>query len=61
MDTESQKLFDTLVRMQPDQLRETDIAFLNSRESYLSASEREAFAEILGEAKPEPKAKKAEK
>ena len=65
MDTESQKVFDTLVRRRPQDLNETEIAFLRSRESYLSESERITFAAILTseEVKPEKseKPKKGEK
>jgi hypothetical protein len=58
MDTESQKLFDRLVRLSPQDLWEADVAFLKARQEYLSESERVSFAAILDEPKPEPKPKK---
>jgi hypothetical protein len=55
MDHESQKLFDTLVALEPHELRDVDIAFLKSRDSYLTTEQRERFADVLSFKKPAKK------
>jgi hypothetical protein len=54
MDTVSKEKFDKLVRMEPAALTPGDIEFLKVRQSYLTASDRERYADVLGlsEAKP---------
>lgn len=47
MDEATRKQFDEILRQEPGSLRETDLAFLRSRESYLTADQRERFAEVL--------------
>lgn len=61
MDHASQQLFDELVRKQPHELSETDIAFLNARSFYLTEDHKKVFGKVLGIEKAETPASPAKK
>jgi hypothetical protein len=57
MDTESQQLFDEILRGDKSSLSPSQVDFLKARASYLNDSDRARFADVL-EAKPAKKASK---
>ena len=59
MDSTSQEILERILVKEIDALTQSDIDFLNARESYLTDGQREAFASVLASA-PAKKSKKSE-
>ena len=58
MDTDSQKLFDRLVALEPEALNAEESAFIVARRDYLTTEQKKKFADLIEEAtKPAKKAK----
>jgi hypothetical protein len=57
MDQTSRAKLDEILRKEPAALTPGDIEVLRARESYLTADQREVYAEQLGTAKPAKAAK----
>lgn len=59
MDSTSQEMLERILAKELDALTESDVAFLNARESYLTDGQRDKFASVLAGA-PAKKSKKSE-
>lgn len=58
MNNEAQEELQRLLALDPSVLKETEIAFLKARASYLTTNQKRIFASVLEEPKKEVKKKK---